>query len=737
MTVVDSGRPAIPMGGGFRYGVGTRTIVASLRRFKERNLWSVRRMQSLWQSGFRTGGTMLLWVVLASMALVACGDRDGIGETGAGVIEVAPTQIGFAQVELGDSATEFLTIRNNSDERLQIFELELEATEGRSTDGLSLGSVPELPFALEAQEEQVIEVTYAPQAGEAARGRVRVLSSDPRFSADSPLYVDITTLGNSPEILVDPPIVRFARAGTGAFEERQTRLINVGTAPLVIYEAPEYGGGEDFSIALPERSYPLELLPFDSEAAGENPERYELVIEVLYEPTGQGQDTGEISVVTNDVRDPVPGREDRGLTRIDVRADADAACIEVDSRNRNFGQVPIGSSSLDRVEVTNCGTQVLQIENVVVDQSGNTFDLDLGSWDRSGNGAIDDPVSVAPGMSVSFGVRFIPFEEGTERAEVIIVNNDPIQPELVIDVVGRGADGECPIATALGRVRGVSGMGRPSLTAIPLQYVILDGSQSDDPDGQVVDYEWEVLQGPPGTLVQLGPTQDDPLGNDTSRREFRLLTAGTYRIGLNVIDNDGFRSCEGAEVEIRAIPDQDIHIELTWTNPGDPDEGDGEGSDVDLHLTKMGPGSWAEEPFSVYFQFPNRSQESIWSPEDPSLDIDVRDGAGPENITMRNPANCEWYAIGVHYYRQLFGTAYATVRIYIQGQLRYESALEPLERTGEFWDVARIHWDSGQATIVDVDTRYPALPQGQPPEVGNAMVETATELGLCSAQQLY
>src|SRR5690554_1871691 len=584
-------------------------------------------MQSLWQSGFRWSGAKVLWVVMVGMLLTACGDRDGIGETGAGVIEVSPTQIGFAQVAIGDTETQFLTISNTSDEALQIFELELEPVQGGSAQGLGLSSVPQLPFTLEAQQDVVVEVTYEPQEGGAAQGRVRILSSDPRYTAESPLYVDISTLGNSPQILVEPSIVRFARAGAGAFEERQARLINVGSAPLTIYEAPEYGGGADFSIVLPERTYPINLLPYDAEAAQDDPQNYELVIEVLYQPTGQGQDTGEIVVETNDVSVPNPNRPDRGQTRIDVRADADAACIEVDSRNRNFGQVPIGSSSLDRIEVTNCGTQVLEIENVVIDQSGDTYELDLGTWDRTGNGAIDQTVSVAPGMSVSFGLRFIPFEEGTDRAEVIILNNDPIQPELSIDVVGRGADGECPLASALARVRGVSGMGRPSITAIPLQYVILDGSQSSDPDGQVVDYEWEVLQGPPGTLVQLGPTQDDPLGNDRSRREFRLLTAGTYRIGLHVIDNDGFRSCEGAEVEIRSIPDQDIHIELTWTNPADPDEGDSEGSDVDLHLTKMGPGKWKEEPFSVFYEFPNRSQESIWSPEDPSLDIDVRDGA--------------------------------------------------------------------------------------------------------------
>ncbi|WP_158542449.1 choice-of-anchor D domain-containing protein [Lujinxingia litoralis] len=694
-------------------------------------------MQSLWYMGKGWTGAQLVLVAAMMLGLLACGDR-GIGGTGAGVIEVSPTQIGFAQVNLGDSETQFLTISNRSDEELQLFEVTLEAVEGGTTAGLSLGALPELPYTIGPQQDAVVEVTYTPDGQGAASGRVRILSSDPRYSEESPLYVNVSTLGNTPELLVDPPIVRFARATPGAFERREVRLINIGTAPLTIYEEPVYGGGEDFSIEIPERAYPLTLQPFDSEQSLEEPERYELVIGILYQPTGQGGDTGEIAIETDDVRDPHPVREGRGLTRIDVLANADAPCIEVDSRNRNLGQVPIGSVARDRVRVTNCGTKTLSLENILLDQQGDSFELDLGSWDSNGDGQMDRAVSVARDTTVEFGVRYVPLVEGTERAQIVIVNDDPIQPELPVDLVARGADGECPVASALGRVRGVSGTGRPSLSAIPLQYVILDGSQSSDPDGAVVDYEWEVLQGPPGTLVQLGPTQDDPLDTDGSRREFRLLTAGTYRIGLNVIDNDGFRSCEQAVVEITSVPDQDIHIELTWTNPEDPDEGDSEGSDVDLHLTKMGPGRWAEEPYSIYFQYPNRSEEPIWNPEDPSLDIDVRDGAGPENITMRTPSGCEWYAVGVHYYRQLFGTAYATVRIYIQGSLRYESTLQPLERTGEFWDVARIHWSAeGQATIVETNALYPALPEGQAPEVTNAMVDEAAALGLCSTQQLY
>jgi hypothetical protein len=266
-----------------------------------------------------------------------------------------------------------------------------------------------------------------------------------------------------------------------------------------------------------------------------------------------------------------------------------------------------------------------------------------------------------------------------------------------------------------------------------LQYVILDGSRSNDPDGTVVSYEWEVLERPPGTIVRLGPTQEDAGNTNPARREFRLFTAGQYKIGLTVIDNEGFRACEQAVATITAIPNQKVHIELTWTNPEDPNEADDVGSDLDLHMVKMGPGRWFEAPYDIYFANSNRSGEPIWNPEDPSLDIDVTTGAGPENVTMDTLADCEWYAIGVHYFREMFGTAFATVRIYINSNLVFERLNMPMRRGGQFWDVARIHWQNGQATVFDVDVLAPAAPAQQSPEVTADMRDS----GLCTAAALY
>jgi hypothetical protein len=424
-----------------------------------------------------------------------------------------------------------------------------------------------------------------------------------------------------------------------------------------------------------------------------------------------------------------------------VGANAEAPCILVDSTVRNMGQVPVGRVAANVVTVQNCGRQKLSIS--AIDLAENTadleFELDLGGQDGNMDGALDQSIELDPEEQTTFIIKYTPAQEGTDRATILINSNDPVQPALEISVVARGANGVCPVADAGGRIRGVSTGLRTTISAIPLQYIILDGSRSTDEDGAIpnseMGYSWEIIKAPAGFAGRLVPTREDPSNMDWTRRELRLLLAGEYIVQLKVRDNTGFESCNTSEIRIVAIPNEKILVELTWTNPTDPDESDDTGSDVDLHLTKMGPGRWFEAPYDIYFRNTNSGPGSennrLWNPESPSLDIDDTDGAGPENAQMNDPAPCQWYAIGVHYYRQVYGTAYATVRIYINGNVVYEKLNQPLTRNGQFWDVARIHWDSG--LVFDVDQLLPAAPNGQAPAVNGEMRAS----GLCTEAMLY
>ena len=677
-------------------------------------------------------------VALWSGACSGCEESNNINQSGAGDLLVSPNRVSFPQVNVGSFEEQAVTLRNVSSDPLTITSIRLAPRDGGSINDLSVQGLPSTPFRIEGQSAQEFLIRYAPTSVVGDKGQLLIGSSDPKYSS-GPYSLPIDTLDSRPQLSVAPESVRFAKLPIGAEVVRQVTLTNIGSAPLIIHEQPGYDGGADFTVTWPNRTYPLTLDVCDLEQAERSPERCALVGAVRYRPIGDGADSGEVVIVSNDNRDASPEDPTRGRRRVSVAANSEAPCIFVDSTARNLGQTPVGTTVRDVVQVQNCGQETLSISEIRVTQNSNDdeFELELGSWDQDGDGRLDTNVELAPGAQGTFTLKYIPATEGADQGKITIFSNDPVQPALELTAVGRGANGICPTALGQGFIRGSGASPRETISAVPLQYLILDGSRSTDEDGRVVQYEWVLKSKPredPTPRSPLPPTREDVADMDKSRREVRLLLSGEYIFELTVKDNDGFESCNKAEVRVVTIPNEKISVELTWINPEDPNEADNIGADVDLHLVKMGPGSWFEAPYDIYFRNANNGigseNNGLWNPESPSLDIDDTDGAGPETIQMNDPAPCQWYAIGVHYYKQLFGTAYARIRVYIDTRLVYEST-KALRRGGQFWDVARIHWDS--RLVFDVDNLLPAAPQGMNPEVTREMVES----GQCTTQNLY
>ena len=77
-------------------------------------------------------------------------------------------------------------------------------------------------------------------------------------------------------------------------------------------------------------------------------------------------------------------------------------------------------------------------------------------------------------------------------------------------------------------------------------------------------------------------------------------------------------------------------------------------------------------------------------------------------MNLDNPESGNCYGIGVHYFREAFGTAYPTIRIYVDGVL-VDEMIGELRSTDDFWDAARIHWPS--RTIYRVDDYYEGFNQ--------------------------
>ena len=156
-------------------------------------------------------------------------------------------------------------------------------------------------------------------------------------------------------------------------------------------------------------------------------------------------------------------------------------------------------------------------------------------------------------------------------------------------------------------------------------------------------------------------------------------------------------------------------MELLWHTPGDPnefDEGPQAGTDLDLHFVHPyaggqdldndgNPDGYFNDPFDCFWYNPHPDWGTV-DPnldDNPGLDRDDTDGAGPENMNLNVPENDMVYKVGVHYWQDPksqqfpngFGPSEATVRVFIFGtEVWKKSDVELNEK--DMWEVTTISW---------------------------------------------
>ena len=243
---------------------------------------------------------------------------------------------------------------------------------------------------------------------------------------------------------------------------------------------------------------------------------------------------------------------------------------------------------------------------------------------------------------------------------------------------------------------------------IPQTLVHLSGAASYSPVGTVEAWAWEVVDHPLGCPVFPQPSAQ------VVAPKVELNCAGTYVFHLTVWDDLGEASCAPAKKTVTVVPCcGGFHIELLWDTPEDPDQtdtGPEAGADLDLHLLHpyaQGwdadddgiPDGWFDEPWDCFWFNPNPEWGSIDPDADdnPSLDRDDTDGAGPENINLDDPEP-EVYRVGVHYWDDHdFGSSAVTVRVYYFGNMVFEWAGVPLVKH-DLWEVCTIDGPTGTVT---------------------------------------
>ncbi len=679
----------------------------------------------------------LLLILVVSIVVAACqdgGSKEEVEVLGSyPAIEISPAEVcaggtvggsncsvdfELGAVEVGGKLKSTLMLKNSGERPLLIKSVELVdfKVEGGGEDDLPAFSLELPPLYTQTHadgeeffvaalgegsdavpEELAVRVVFL-HIDDLARSATLVLRTD---ASNAPVVnIAIGTLLGFPRIQVNPTWIDFAQVSAGNQDVRKVNVFNTGDADLAITGFTAVGS-EYYTVSVHGTDYPVG----EATATGVTfedqlviPPGEKTYFDVRFVPESADPASAILLLFSNDP-------EAEGGTEVALSGNETVPCLAVNPAELSFGGKPVGVKSTVPLELSSCGDAPVHISGFrFAEGSSPDFSIELGEGQAA---SAEDPLVIPIGGSILVPVVFIPDQlnpldgEGSVLFDLatLIIENNTFDGEKEVHMNGAGHEGICP--TAIIKVA-------EGNEVIPQTTLHLTGDESYSSQGAIVKWNWS-FEGPSGSVDVFVPSYTFP------NPQLTVNMAGVYTIQLTVFDEMGNSSCYPAVYEVVVIPDEALHVELLWHNPEDPDEtdtGPEAGADMDLHFVHPyaagpdldgdgAPDGWFDIPWDCFWfnAHPNWGSFDPNIDDDPGLDRDDTDGGGPENINLDVPENLV-YRVGVHYWNDHgYGAGYATMRIYVYGQLVFEVA-DVMLVDKDMWEVVTIEWPSGKVTLV-------------------------------------
>lgn len=638
-----------------------------------------------------------------------------------GLISSCASGVDQSQLLNGDTTTLVLRVKNTGERPMLVEDLQLiyQSPQGVNEDppawffnmpgafkaakaaGEEFFIAPAGEGTDDSPEELVLSVQFT-RYDENARTAQLIVDTDAANATAGRVTISLNTTLGPPSISVNPERIDFGTVGKGQIKQEKVTLLNVGGSDL-IFTGFSLQGSPYFAAVVEGAEYPgsaqtMEGVTFEAPIVIPPQKAYDF--KVAFTPAADDPATGRLVIFSND---PL---KTEGVELI-LTGNETVPCIETVPPQVNFGARKIGEMAAIPVEIKACGESPLELYGFKFkDGSSLDFDFDTSTMEHAPTD--DDPVIIPIGGSVVVKVTFVPDVPNPLDANnnpildlgTFVIENNSFEQNFELPVSGIGVEIRCP--TAVIKVQ-------EGQEVIPQTLLHLRGDQSSAQDGNTLQkWEWSVVQ-PVGSASTFVPSANFP--NPT----FEANVAGSYIFSLDVFDTQGLKSCEPAVYEVVVVPDEAIHIELLWHTPDDPDEtdtGPDAGADMDLHFVHplaggpdldgdSKPDGWFALPYDCYW-FNDHPDWGSWDPainDDPGLDRDDTDGAGPENVNLDLPEEVT-YRVGVHYWDEHDkGFSLATLRVYIYSLLVFE-AKDVMMVGSDMWEVCTVQWPSGKVQVV-------------------------------------
>lgn len=294
------------------------------------------------------------------------------------VFGVSPVSLNLGNVPVGGLSTDSVVVSNTGVATLQ-FEGVFSTSTGFSVAPIS-GSVP-------PGSSRTFTVTFAPASPGVTTGNIVFVHN----AATSPDSIAVSGVGTASGFSVTPAVINFSNVPVSSSKNDSVTVTNTGTSPLTISSVTSTQA--EFAVS-----------PLNATIPASGTRRFI----ITFSPVSAGVKSGEVIFAHN--ASPVPDT-------VRVSGAGVIPGFNVSPTSLNFGGVPIDSSRLDSLTVTNSGGAALTVSSVT--SSHPDFSV------------IPSNASVPPSGSTKFFVTFRPVAGGFRSGSIRFVHSAPGSPDSV------------------------------------------------------------------------------------------------------------------------------------------------------------------------------------------------------------------------------------------------------------------------------------------------------------------
>ena len=309
----------------------------------------------------------------------------GTGVQAQSGLSVAPTSFNYGSVVDGQTKSQTFTLTNTGNASLTISQLTVSGA-GYSVNGLTT------PATVAAGASTTFSAVFAPTTAGSLNGTVTISSNAP----NSPATISLSGTGVASTVTVsaNPTSLSFGNVNAGSSSTKSVTLTNGGNSNVTLSQITV--GAKDVTES--GITLPVTLTPGQTQT-----------MSVKFSPTAAETVSGNITVTNSQ----------SGSTVISVSGTGLQAGISLNPSSAAFGNVVVGATNSQTIQISNPGNATLTITQANV--TGTGF----------GTSGLSLPLSINPGQSSTFNAQFDPSGTGSVSGSISIVSNAAGSPDTV------------------------------------------------------------------------------------------------------------------------------------------------------------------------------------------------------------------------------------------------------------------------------------------------------------------